>query len=204
MKKIKKMAKKILEKIKKISPKKAVIGGLVLVILVVGGYFAAKFFKPAPKKVYEVAVVVRDQNNPDPEEDRRTSLKAGDVLVVQPEGHNWSRTERISYLILKMNLTEEQKAKLTAPQEKEIKFKDLPEEEKKRIEEEKKRAKKEGREYEPEPRRETLRARAYRINLGKYFPDFKPTDLLSGQPYLDKVYDWGIVEKKPKVKKWLF
>ena len=202
IKKIKRIVKKSLEKVKKISLKKAAVFGIILVILAVGVYFAAtKIFKPAPKKVYEVAVVVRSQNNPDPEEDRRTSLKAGDVLVVQDEGHNWSRTERISYLILKMNLTEDQKIKLTAPQEKEIKFRDLPEEEKKRIEEEKKRAKEEGREYREEPHRETLRARAYRINLKKYFPEFKPTDLLSGQPYLDKVYDWGIVEKKPKVKK---
>jgi hypothetical protein len=198
MKKVKKIVKKIKKNAKKILSQKAVIGGiggLVLIILIVGGYFiATKFFKPAPRKVYEVAVVVRSQNNPNPEEDRRTSLKAGDVLVVQPEGHNWSRTERISYLILKMNLTAEQKTKLTAPQEREIKFKDLSEEEKKRV-------KNEGREYQEETRREILRARACRINLGKYFPDFKPVDLLFGQPYLDKVYDWSIVEKKPKVKK---
>jgi hypothetical protein len=47
----------------------------------------------------------------------------------------------------------------------------------------------------------TLRARAFRINLEKYFPDFNPMILLEkGQPYLDKIYDWKIVEKKKNVK----
>ncbi len=180
--------------------KKWLAAGAVVLIIALGVFVKIKYFPPAPKKVYEVAVMVRSQHNSDPAEDARTSLKKGDVVVVQPVGHKWSRTERISYLILKMNLTEKQKQKLTQPQEKEIKFKDLPKEEQKRIEEEKKRAKAEGRKYQPEPRRQTLRARAYRINLEKYFPKLKPNDLLKGQPYLDKVYDWKIVQKKKPLK----
>ncbi len=200
--KLKKMGQTLSQLTPKLKTKKGLTTALTVILVIAAGVFVKiKYFKPAPKKVYEVAVMVRSQHASDPAEDARTSLKKGDVVVVQPEGHSWSRTEKISYLILKMKLSEEEKAKLTQPEEREIKFKELPAEEQKRIEEEKKRAKAEGREYTPEPRRETLRARAYRINLEKYFPNLKPINLLKGQPYLDKVYGWEIVKKKKPLKK---
>ena len=179
--------------------KKLIIPLAILAILALGWYLYPNFIKPKPKAIYEVAVMVRSQTNPDKSEDLRTSLKSGDVLVVQNEGHKWSKTEQVSYLILKMELTEEQKAKLLAPNEKEIDFKDLSEEEQQRIKDEEQRAKDEGRDYEPEPRRETLRARAYRIDLEEL--EFsKPADLIKGQPFADQIFGWEIVEKKPKVK----
>lgn len=186
-----------LGKYRKYLSKKNIIWAVIGVLIIAGGaYFRPKIFKPAPKSIHQVAIVVRGQQNPNPAEDARSSLKAGDVLAVQSEDHKWSNTEKISYLILKMNLTDEQAAKLTQAKERELKFKDLSKEERKRIEEEKKRAKDEGRKYEEEPRRETLIAREYYIDLIKYFPDFKAIDLMKGQPYQDKVYDWGIVDKK--------
>lgn len=176
--------------------KKTVLIAAIVLLVVVGAIYWINS-KKAPKQIYEVAVMVRSQSNSDPEEDKKTSLKKGDVLVTQKEGHNWSKTESVSYLILKMNLTEEQAQMLTQAKTKEIEFKDLSEEEQKRIEEEKKRAKDEDREYVEEPRQKTLIAREYRVKLDdKKFEGFKAIDLLKDQPYSEEVFDWGIVEKK--------
>lgn len=183
-------------KLKKIS---LVILG-VIVLTGLAWWLGPKIFKPAPKRIYNAAIMVRDQDNSNPEEDRRSSLKKGDVLITQADGHKWSKTENISYLILKMNLTEEQARKLTRPEERELKASELSEEERQRREQEEARAKEEDREYEPELRMEILRARRYYIDLAKQFPGFKALDLLKGQPFQTQVYDWGIVDKKPKVK----
>jgi hypothetical protein len=192
--------KDLKRKIKKIIRTKKAIIALGAIIIAVGGYFLISNHinsgKNDQKQAYDVLIMVHDQTNSDPAEDRRTSMKTGDVLVVQPQGHEWSNTEKISYLILKMNLTEAQAAKLTQAKEREVTEKELSAEEKTRMEEEKKRAKDENREYRPEPKRETLIAREYFIDLRSEFPDFKDIDLLAGQPFLDKVYDWGIVSRK--------
>lgn len=142
---------------------------------------------------------VRDQNaNGDEKENAKTSLKKGDVLLAQEEGHNWSTTEKVSYLILKINLTEKQREKLVDSvykklTRKEIKkelenFKngrdDIPDEEIDRYKEELKN------------RKDVVVLRKYRINMEKYFPDFVANDLVVGQPYEDKVFDWSIVQKK--------
>jgi len=147
------------------------------------------------KKIFEVAIMVRAQNNPNLAEDARTSLKEGDALVVQSEGHNWSETEKISYLILRMNLTKNQAEKLTRPKMRELKEKDLGAAEQTIITEEKERAKKEGREYIQRPSWETLVAREYYIDFDKIgFTD--PASLLSGQPYSKVLFDWSIVKVK--------
>ncbi len=187
-------------KIKKfIRTKKAIIVAAAIVI-VVGGYFLIanpfNLWQDNAKQAYDVLIMVHDQTNSDPVEDQRTSMKKGDALVVETQGHQWSDTEKISYLILKMELTPEQAAKLTQAKEREIPKSELTDEEKQRMAEEKKRAEEEGREYREEPRRETLIAREYFINLNDRFPKFKDIDLLSGQPFLDKTFDWGIVSRK--------
>jgi cell division protein FtsL len=181
--------------IKKISLKKILLVLLAITMIVIAGWLIiTKALKPKPKQLYQVAVMVRDQSG-----DISTALKSGDVLIIQDDGHKWSRTESVSYLILKMELTEEQKQKLLSSDEKELEFEDLSEEEQKRIKEEEQRAKDEGREYEREPRRETLRTRAYRIDLEKLgFSD--PASLIKAQPFAGQVFNWGIVEKKEKIK----
>jgi hypothetical protein len=183
----------------KMSAKQRLIAGAVLlIILSAGGWYAKKnlFKPPLPKKVYEIAVQVRSQENSDPVEDMRTSMKAGDVIVVQDEGHSWSNTEKVSYLILKMSLDEEQKAKLTSPEERDQTRKEkearkpkdfdkMPKEERKRFENE----------MEGRGQKVTVRTRKYRIDLEELnFTD--PNTLLSAQPYPDKIFDWGIVEEK--------
>ncbi|PIP33673.1 hypothetical protein COX22_03055 [Candidatus Falkowbacteria bacterium CG23_combo_of_CG06-09_8_20_14_all_49_15] len=189
-----------------LSPKIWLGGGLGLLLIALGAYLffrasgsGEEDFGAGEKRIYEIAIVVRGQQNPDPAEDRKNSLKAGDALIAQGEGHQWSVTEKTSYLILKMNLTDKQAEALTRPEEVEIAFSDLSAEEQKRIEEEKALAEKEGRDYTEETRRETVRARAYRVKIEK-LPPFNPDLLPAGQPFLDQVYDWAMVEKKPKIK----
>jgi len=180
-------------KFNKLKPitKKLIISFLVLVLTVIGFAIFWRFWSSTnqPKQIYEVAVMVRDQFNSNPSEDARTSLKAGDVIVKQKEGHSWSTTEKTSYLILKINLTTDQADKLTRPEERELKKNELSTEEIKRMDDVKKKGEK------MPPRMITLRARQYRIKLEE-FTGFDPLQLLNGQPYLDKIYDWGIVEKK--------
>ena len=151
--------------------------------------------------------MVRSQVNKDKAEDLRTSLKRGDVLVVQNEDHKFSKTESISYLVLRMKLNEEQAAKLTMADEKELSKKEIKAEIAKRIEERSQRpdAKltdedKLRIEEEVKNRRISIRPRLYYIDLGqKEFEGFEANDLLKGQPYSEEVYGWGVVSKKKKV-----
>ena len=179
-----------------ISRKKLTTIAIIILFLgtIVAAFIVKNIDKPT-KSIYEVAVMVQSQNNSDSEEDRKTSLKKGDVLTIQKGDHNWSKTESVSYLILKMNLTKEQAQKLTQPKTRELAYEELSEAEKSMVDEEKKRAKSEGREYVPEPREETLIAREYYIDLNK-LEDFKPSDLILKQPFEGRVFDWSIVEKK--------
>ena len=164
-------------------------------ILWLGVWGVSKMYRQADKQVYEVAVFAHDQSG-----QVRSAHRIGDALVIQNEDHSWSQTERISYLILKMELTEDQKNKLLMADEREIPEKEWSEEERQRAEEEKRMAKEEGREYRPEPRRETLRPRLYRIDLeDKSFEKFSRDDLIDGQPYMNQVFDWKVVERKKKL-----
>jgi len=173
--------------------KKAAIILGALVVLVVGVSFGWKYLKPQPKKVYEALIAVRSQSNADPVEDAKNSLKAGDVILVLPEGHRWSDTEKFSYLLLKMNLTEKEAQTLVSPEEKKAVIPKPKTDEEKKQQAERKKA--EG----DRQQMETVRARRYRIKLEELDKNFDPNVLLNGQPYLDKIYDWKIVEKKPKL-----
>ncbi len=176
---------------------------VIFVILTIGGvvFFAIKHFhlknenvsssnktteeeSKQEKKTYEVLVAIRNQYNPDPKEDKRVSMKKGYVLGVYNDGHKWSETEKRSYLILKMNLTEKQKNDLVQPI-KEKKNSDKKGNEKKGDD---KIDIKEGEEEN------IIGIRMYKIDLEKIgFSD--PKVLTRGQPFKDKVFDWDIVKK---------
>ena len=162
---------------------------LGLITVGAGGFFLVKkiFWKPAPTKVYEALVAVTDQKAADPVEDLRSSLKAGDVLVVLPEGHQWSDTEKTSYLLIKIKLTEDEAQKLTQPEQVERK------------------------EAEPSltknsdgssnskdrgPQMETVRARAFRLKIETLGFDVQKFWENPVQPYADKTFDWKLAEKK--------
>lgn len=185
--------------------KKPIIIGLAVVLALLALWpLVQKAFKPDPKFLYQAAIFPYDQKSSNPAEDQKSSHKRGDVLVIKKEEEgkkiSWSRTERITYLILKLELTEEQAQKLTMADEREIPEKDWSEEEKQMAAEEKQRAEAEGREYQPEPKRETLRPRLYYVDLSKKpFNDFDRNVLLTGQPWEEDIFNWSIVEKKKKV-----
>ena len=163
-----------LEFLKKNRKKARYFSGALLLVLF-GWWLFSLDFGQHEKKVYEVAVWVQDQRNAGPEKDMKNSGKAGDVFSIKPEGHKWTRTEEAGYLILKLELSEEEKARLLQPERKSYFWF-----------------------FESEdPDRPIVRARAYHIPLDqKEFAGFTPVNLLSGQPFREKVYDWSIVEKK--------
>jgi hypothetical protein len=167
-------------------------------------------------KSYELLVAVTDQKASDPAEDLRSALKTGDVMVILPEGHRWSETEKTSYLILKMKLNEEQVLKLTQPETRKV---ELSAEKTKKAElsgrqssalDEKDRksrmetargervetARGERVETARGERVETVRARAYRLKIETLGFDVEKFWENQTQPYQDKIYDWKLAEKK--------
>jgi hypothetical protein len=168
------------------------VAGMLLVILIAtGGYWLiGKLMDYYATGVYSVAIMTRSQFNRDPVEDTRSSLKYGDVLTVQPENHNWSDLEKISYLIIKMNLTKSQVADLTAPKYRKEKYENLSSTAREALNA---RIKEGGLSEVPQ---EIIQARQYRINMEKIFSDFDPLVLLHRQPFEDTTYDWSIIVKK--------
>lgn len=163
---------------------------LGLAAIITGGFFLAKkiFWKPAPTMVYEALVAVTDQKAGDPAEDLRSSLKAGDVLVILPEGHSWSDTEKNSYLLIKMKLTEEQAKNLTQPEQKERKQEARNTEQKAQSKED-----------SGGPQMETIRARAYRLKIETLGFDVQKFWENPVQPYLNQTFDKKLIEKKKSV-----
>ena len=173
---------------------KYILAGVALAVLLSVGLGIYKFTQYLiynySKQTYEVAVMIRNQKNPDPIEDARSSLKYGDVLVVKKEGHQWSDIEKISYLIIKMRLNRNQAQKITEAKYQKEKYENLDEEGRKELND---RLKSWGLKDVPLV---IVKARQYRINMEKYFKDFDPVDLLHKSLYQDRVFDWSVVEKK--------
>lgn len=164
---------------------------ILVIVAVAGGtiwgviYFFSK--DNGETKNYQVLVSVRDEKSSNPDEDRKSSMKMGYVIGVYPEGHEWSITEKTSYLILKMKLNEKEVQKITQAVEEDVDIKTLPQEQQDNIKEQKKSG-------DYQEMKETIAVRKYKINLEKIgFSD--PNSLLNGQPFGDKTFDWGIVTK---------
>lgn len=159
---------------------------LVIIAGIYGIYRGIVYFWGEEKKIYQVLVTTFDNKLSDPEEDKQSSMKKGYVVGVYPEDHQWSDGEKVSYLILKMKLSEKEVQKITEPIKEEIDIKTLPEEQQKFINEQKKE------EINPDDMQRTVSIRKYKIDLEEIkFSDMSV--LLKGQPYADKVFDWGIV-----------
>jgi hypothetical protein len=138
-------------------------------------------------EVYEALVMPKDQTNPDPQEDARGSLKAGDVMGIFPEGHVYSDTEKQSYLLLKLTLTDAEAQELTQPQ---TKPSGSPTSDKsggpssaaKALE---------------DKQDETVRARAYRLKIETL--QFDINTIWKAQPFPVKVFDDKLIEKKQSI-----
>lgn len=186
-----KRIRKIIKQINYHDYRVIIVISFLLILLGWGGYvLTKKLIYYFSKQTYEAVIVVRNQYNPDPIQDAKTSLKYGDVLALKEEGHNWSEIERISYLIIKLELNRSQAAKITQSKYQKTKYENLTEEERRELNE---RLKNEGLKEVP---REVMLARQYRINMEENFKDFDPLVLLHKQPYQYQVYDWGVVERK--------
>jgi hypothetical protein len=138
-------------------------------------------------KVYEALVMPKDQTNPDPQEDARGSLKAGDVMGMFPEGHAWSETEKQSYLLLKLTLIDAEAQELTQPQTKSSGSPTAdqslgPPSDAKAL---------------AGKQEETVRARAYRLKIETL--QFDPNTIWKAQPFPDKVFDDKLIEKKQSI-----
>jgi len=182
------------------NPKKTIILLSALVLLIAGivfGVLAWKKYKadhnPANQpQVYEALVNIVDQKSSNPVEDARSSLKKGDVIAYFPAGHPWSETEKISYLIIKIKLRPDEAAKLTQPQTKDVKpdTKNLPKD--------KNAPKDMGPPSDAKAlagkQTETVLARQYRLNLPSF--DLQKFWESHQQPFPDKVFDSGIIQKK--------
>jgi hypothetical protein len=168
--------------IKITNPKKFSIFIAIIVFLIAGSIWGILKFKNRnvaidQEQVYEVLVNIADQKAGDPVEDARSSLKKGDVIAYFPEGHSWSDTEKNSYLIIKIKLKPDDAEKLLAAETKEIKNSEKSPEGK-----------------EMGPQQETVRARKYFLDL----PDFDTQKFWGDQiqPFADRVFDGGIIDKK--------
>ena len=144
-------------------------------------FFKGQLGNNGPTTTRQVLVSVHDFSMPDPVEDKKTSIKMGYVVGVYPEDHQWSDTEKISFLILKMKLNDTEASELTAPLTQAIKN---PTEQQK-----------EAAKNDPQAGTETVSAREFKINMAKIGFTGDASSLAKGQPFLDKVFDWGIVEK---------
>ena len=165
-----------------------IIGLLCGIFWSVNKFIFKEKWEGGEKRVYQVLVNPFDNKLSDPEEDKRSSMKKGYVVGVYPEDHQWSDSEKVSYLILKMNLNEKEVGKITESVKEEIDIKTLPEEQQKFIKEQKKE------ERNPEDMQRTVSIRKYKIDLEKIgFSDMSV--LLNGQPFDGQVFGWEIVEK---------
>lgn len=150
---------------------------IAAVVIIIAGIFLYKKYhipKEDTRSVYEALVQVNDQKASSPDEDKRSSLKKGDVIAVFPEGHPWTDTEKTSYLIVKIKMTPEDADKLTEPVTKEA-------------------ANKSSGDNNAGPQQETIQARKYHLNVN--VPTVNDI-MIKGQPYKDKIFDSGIIKNK--------
>ena len=68
-------------------------------------------------QLYDLVIKLGDNTSANAEEDTRACYKEGDVVIVQPAGHQWSETERASFLIVQAYLTEKEALELTRSEE---------------------------------------------------------------------------------------
>jgi hypothetical protein len=143
-----------------------------------------------PRRVYEALVQVEDRTLPDPAEDKKASLKKGDVLVIFPEGHAWSDAEREGYLLLKLKLTDKEAQKLVQPEMREKNANKPYSVSADPASKNNKSSKK----YIPPQHSEIIRARAYRVKIEKL--KYNPTQFRTNQPYLNVILGKGMIERK--------
>ena len=163
----------------------------LLLIVIIAAIVAAVIFAITAKvkedkkpenqpQIYEALVNIVDEKASNPVEDARSSLKKGDVIAIFPEGHEWSDTEKNSYLIVKLKITEKEMKDLTVAKTQKIEGK------KSEI----------GQENDKMEKTEevTILARQYRLNI----PEFDTKKFWSDhqQPFAGQIFGQEIIEEK--------
>ena len=157
--------------------------GVAVVFLALAFFIFQRWFY-TDDGFYEVAVLFKDQGS------GVDDLKAGDVALIKEAGQDWSNTEKISYLLLKMEINEDQSKTLLEPEVKRLSEEEvladgliseealasMSEEDKKKF------------------FTEVIQARRYRIKIEEL--DFDPMKIRNSQPFPRKRFDWSIVEEK--------
>ena len=158
--------------------------GAIMVLIAASVFFGTKFLKKNSKidiqespTLYEALVQPFNQGSGNSEVEKDTSaLEKGDVVVVFPEGHPWSETEKTSYPILKLKITQEEVSKLLEPIDEKAEAND--------------------KNKNQSSRKKIIRARKYRLrieNLGFDIQKFWENPV---QPYADKIFDNSLIEEK--------
>lgn len=186
------------------NPKRAAIFWGTVLIITIAGIIAGAFFweknKTAkedpenPLQVYEALTQMRDESASsadDSIEDAKNSFKTGDVLAIFPEGHPWSETERISYLILKLKLKQEDADKLVLPETKPASKKEKPADASGEASSDA-----EALADKMASEAEIIRARKYRLKIEKLDFDLKKIQTGGGQPFWDRVFGEEMVDEK--------
>lgn len=172
------------------------VGGMILVIgLVWGGigFFKKRAEIQGETKVYEVLIQLQDQVNPDPEEDAKSSAKKGDAILVRETGKVWSKTERISYLILKIKLNEDQAQKIVQAKTRKLSKKEGLE--KGLIDNDK--LEKFNNQTPKQELTEDILFREYRVKIEEL--DFDWMKVRERQPFEKEVFEWEMIQKKETV-----
>ena len=154
---------------------------LVFAGLIFGVYKYRESQKPENQiRIYEALVNIVDEKAADPIEDARSSLKKGDVIAIFPEGHEWSDTEKNSYLIVKLKIKEKEMKKLTVAKTRKVEGK------KSEVGQQNSQMDK--------TEEETILARQYRLNL----PEFDTKKFWSDhqQPFADQLFGPEIITEK--------
>lgn len=167
----------------------AILIVIILMLVCAVLFFGIKFFKKEsrekPKEnlkieelqgeVYEALIQLFDQGSNSPERADSSSLKKGDVVVIFPEKHSWSETEKTSYLILKLKITEEEADRLLQPEIIETQ---------------------ESIDKLTEPQKKIRRARKYRLKIENIGFDLQKFWNDPVQPNPDEIFSNSLIEEK--------
>lgn len=162
------------------------LGGLaVIVVLGLAGFSGKKYrdYVRANEHIYEALVQPFNQNPYGDKIVDPSALETGDVIVIFPEGHVWSDSEKTSYLILKLKLSEKEANRLIEPVTKEVKRPKAEKAEDKTAE-------------DMGTMTETVRARKYRLQIETLGFDVNNFWQNPVQPYPNQIFGDELIQKK--------
>lgn len=156
----------------------ALLIGVVVALIAALVFFGIRISKKGGKiqsqetaAVFEAMIETKGQDKYETDEDKRTFLENGDVMVIFPEGHPWTEAER-GELIIKLKITPELARQLTQSERRE-----------------------ENSDGDAKLKKsEIIRLRQYRVKLETL--GFEPQISNEEQSFSGKVFEGDLIEKK--------